>query len=186
MLLIDDEVATGFGRTGTLFASEQCGGGRARPAVLGKGITGGYLPMSATVVAGRVSDAFGARSRHLSHGHSYSGNALAAAVALRHLRLLDERRVLANVAARADQLRRLLDERVRPLDGVLEIRLRGLMGGVDVAGGADGGRRVCAAATRAGVLLRPLGERRAHAAAHHHRGRGRAHRRRPGRRPIAD
>ena len=99
MLLICDEVATGFGRTGTLFASEQCG---VRPdlLVLGKGITGGYLPLSATVASGRVFDAFlGAdlSARTLYHGHSYSGNALAAAVALRHLELIDAWDVLTNV-----------------------------------------------------------------------------------------
>ncbi|HEX7276927.1 MAG TPA: adenosylmethionine--8-amino-7-oxononanoate transaminase [Acidimicrobiales bacterium] len=157
VLLVYDEVATGFGRTGALFAADRCG---PRPDLLclGKGLTAGYLAMSATVVAGRVADAFGARGRHLAHGHSYGGNALAAAVALRHLQLLDEWRVLDNVAARTAQLRRLLDERIRPLESVLDTRLCGLMGGVDVAGGADRGRQVCAAATRAGVLLRPLGE----------------------------
>jgi len=156
VLLVYDEVATGFGRTGTLFAASQCG---PRPDLLclGKGLTAGYLAMAATVAAGRVADAFGARGRHLAHGHSYGGNALAAAVAVRHLRLLDERQVLGNVASRSDQLRRLLDARVRPLEGVDDIRLCGLMGGVDVAGGPDRGRQVCAAATRAGVLLRPLG-----------------------------
>src|SRR5205807_764213 len=92
VLLICDEVATGFGRTGTLFASEQCG---LRPdlLVLGKGITGGYLPMSATAASRRVFDAFlgpDLGERTLYHGHSYSGNALAAAVARRHLQLLDE------------------------------------------------------------------------------------------------
>jgi adenosylmethionine-8-amino-7-oxononanoate aminotransferase len=157
VLLVYDEVATGFGRTGTLFAAEQCGPG---PDILclGKGLTAGYLAMSATVVAGRVAAAFGARGRHLAHGHSFGGNALAAAVALRHLGLIGEWGVLDNVAARSDQLRHLLDERIRPLGGVVDIRLCGLMGGVDVDGGPDAGRRVCAAATRAGVLLRPLGE----------------------------
>jgi adenosylmethionine---8-amino-7-oxononanoate aminotransferase len=86
VLLIADEVATGFGRTGTLFASEQCG---LRPDLLaiGKGLTGGYLPMSATVASDRVYRAFlgeDLSERTLYHGHSYSGNALAAAVALRH------------------------------------------------------------------------------------------------------
>lgn len=161
VLLVYDEVATGFGRTGTLFAAEQCQGPdrAARPDLLclGKGLTAGYLAMAATVAAGRVAEAFGARGRHLAHGHSYGGNALAAAVAVRHLRLLEERQVLVNVAARSDQLRRLLDARVRPLEEIDDIRLCGLMGGVDVAGGPDRGRQVCAAATRAGVLLRPLG-----------------------------
>jgi len=158
VLLVYDEVATGFGRTGTLFAADQCGPDRPDLLCLGKGLTAGYLAMAATVVTGRVAATFGPRGRHLAHGHSYGGNALAAAVAVRHLRLLDEWRVLDNVAARSGQLRRLLEERVRPLAGVLDIRLCGLMGGVDVAGGAERGRQVCAAATRAGVLLRPLGE----------------------------
>jgi adenosylmethionine-8-amino-7-oxononanoate aminotransferase len=163
VLLICDEVATGFGRTGTLFASEQCG---LRPdlLVLGKGLTGGYLPMSATVASGRVFDAFlgvDLGPETLYHGHSYSGNALAAAVALRHLELVDAWDVLANVRERSDELRGLLDDRVAPHHAVDEVRLCGLMGGVELAlPGAElrWGRRVCAAAVERGVLLRPLGD----------------------------
>jgi adenosylmethionine-8-amino-7-oxononanoate aminotransferase len=163
VLVILDEVATGFGRTGTLFASEQCG---VRPDLLclGKGLTGGYLPMSVTVAAGSVYDAFlGAdlSERTLYHGHSYSGNALAAAVALRHLELLRDWDVLTNVKARSAQLWDALTERVAPLPPVGEVRLCGLMGGVELAPPAEGvrwGRRVCAAAVRRGVLLRPLGD----------------------------
>ncbi len=162
VLLIHDEVATGFGRTGTLFASEQC----ARPDLLclGKGLTAGYLPMSATVASGRVFDAFigpDLGEKTLYHGHSYSGNALAAAVALRHLELLDARDVLANVGARSAELRGLLDDRIRPRGGVADVRLCGLMGGIELAPPTDGlrwGRRVCAAAVERGVLLRPLGD----------------------------
>jgi adenosylmethionine-8-amino-7-oxononanoate aminotransferase len=163
VLLICDEVATGFGRTGTLFASEQCG---LRPDLLclGKGITGGYLPMSATVAGGRVFDAFlGADlgETTLYHGHSYGGNALAAAVALRHLQLIGERDALANVRERSHQLGALLVSRVLPLAGVSEVRLQGLMGGVELGPPGPGlrwGRRVCGAAVRRGVLLRPLGD----------------------------
>jgi adenosylmethionine---8-amino-7-oxononanoate aminotransferase len=155
VLLVFDEVATGFGRTGTLFAAEQCG---VRPDLLclGKGLTAGYLAMSATVASGAVFDAFGARGKHLAHGHSYGGNALAAAVALRHLQLLEERDVLANVRARSAQLRTSLARVVAPRRGVGDIRVTGLMAGVDVGHGR--GRPVCAAATEAGVLLRPLGD----------------------------
>lgn len=163
VLLVCDEVAVGFGRTGTLFASEQCG---VRPDLLclGKGITGGYLPMSATVANQRVFDAFlgeDLSERTLYHGHSYSGNALAAAVALRHLQLLAERDVLANVVARGQQLGDLLDARVAKLPGVGEVRRRGLMTGVELSPPADGlrwGRKVSAACTRRGVLIRPLGD----------------------------
>jgi adenosylmethionine-8-amino-7-oxononanoate aminotransferase len=163
VLLVCDEVATGFGRTGTLFASEQCG---LRPdlLVVGKGLTAGYLPMSATVASGAVFDAFlgpDLSARTLYHGHSYSGNALAAAVARRHLELLDAWSVLDNVQARARELRALLDDRVAPHPAVREVRLCGLMGGVELAPPADGlrwGRRVCAEAVARGVLLRPLGD----------------------------
>jgi adenosylmethionine-8-amino-7-oxononanoate aminotransferase len=163
VLLIADEVATGFGRTGTLFASEQCA---MRPdlLVLGKGITGGYLPMSATVASGRIFDAFlgpDLGERTFSHGHSYGGNALAAAVALRHLELLEAWDVLATVRARSAELRALLDDRVASHPAVHDVRLCGLMGGVELAPdvtGPRGGRRVCAAAVDRGVLVRPLGD----------------------------
>jgi len=163
ILMICDEVATGFGRTGTLFASEQCG---LRPDLLclGKGITGGYLALSATAASGAVFDAFlGADlgSETFYHGHSYGGNALAAAVALEHLRVIEAWDVLANVRARADQLALLLGERFADRTVVREIRQRGLMVGVELAPPSPGlrwGRRVCAGAVSRGVLLRPLGD----------------------------
>jgi adenosylmethionine-8-amino-7-oxononanoate aminotransferase len=163
VLVIADEVATGFGRTGTLFACEQCG---VQPdlLVLGKGLTGGYLPLSATAANRRVYDAFlgpDLSAATFYHGHSFSGNALACAVALRHLQLLDEWDVLANVAARAEELAALLTTHIAPLDEVAEVRVRGLMAGVELAPPAPGlrwGRRVCAAAVARGVLLRPLGD----------------------------
>jgi adenosylmethionine-8-amino-7-oxononanoate aminotransferase len=163
VLLVVDEVATGFGRTGTLFALEQCD---VRPDLLclGKGITGGYLPLSATVAADRVYAAFlgeDLSERTLYHGHSYSGNALAAAVALRHLALFAELDVLANVQARAAQLAERLAADVAGLDGVLEIRQRGLMVGIELSPPVDGlrwGRRVSAGCVRRGVLIRPLGD----------------------------
>jgi adenosylmethionine-8-amino-7-oxononanoate aminotransferase len=163
VLLVCDEVATGFGRTGTLFASEQCG---VRPDVMciGKGLTAGYLAQSATVASGEVFSAFlgpDLGERTLYHGHSYGGNALAAAVALRHLELIDEWDVLANVRARAAQLTDLLALEIAPRPAVGAVRQRGLMTGVELAPPRDGlrwGRRVCAAATERGVLLRPLGD----------------------------
>ena len=163
VLLIADEVATGFGRTGTLFASEQC---RIRPDIMciGKGITGGYLAMAATIASRRVYDAFlgpDLSEMTLYHGHSFSGNALAAAVALRHLQLFDELEVLINVRERAAQLRSRLEQLARGNHAIKEIRQRGLMVGVELAPPQDDlrwGRRVCAAAVNRGVLLRPLGD----------------------------
>ncbi|MEJ5255994.1 MAG: adenosylmethionine--8-amino-7-oxononanoate transaminase [Acidimicrobiales bacterium] len=163
VLLIVDEVATGFGRTGTLFASDQCGV-RADLACMGKGITGGYLPLSATAASPRVYEAFlgpDLSERTFYHGHSYSGNALACAVARRHLELLDAWEVLPAVRERATQLAKLLRERIEPLPVVREVRQRGLMAGVELnppEAGLRWGRRTCAAAVERGVLLRPLGD----------------------------
>ncbi len=163
VLLVCDEVATGFGRTGTLFASEQCG---IRPDLmcLGKGITGGYLALSATVASDEVFASFlgpDLGPQTFFHGHSYGGNALAAAVALAHLRLIEDWDVLARVRQRASQLAGLLQSRIAPLGAVAEIRQRGLMVGVELAPPGPGlrwGRRVCAGAVARGVLLRPLGD----------------------------
>jgi adenosylmethionine-8-amino-7-oxononanoate aminotransferase len=163
VLVIVDEVATGFGRTGTLFASEQCGI-RADLLCVGKGISGGYVPLAATVASGRVFDAFlgpDLSDRTFYHGHSYSGNALGCAIGLRHLELLDEWDVLTNVVVRGAQLGSLLTEYLEGRPGVAAVRRRGLMVGVELAPPTEGlrwGRRVCAGAVDRGVLLRPLGD----------------------------
>ena len=163
VLLICDEVATGFGRTGTLFASEQC---ELTPDLLclGKGITGGYLPLSATVASHAVHEAFlgpDLGDRTFYHGHSYSGNALAAAVALRHLQLIDEWHVLDAVRERASQLGALLDRRIAPMAAVGSVRHHGLMAGIELrppSAGLRWGRRVSAGCVARGVLIRPLGD----------------------------
>lgn len=163
VLLICDEVATGFGRTGTLFASEQC---ELTPDLLclGKGITGGYLPLSATVASHAVHEAFlgpDLGDHTFYHGHSYSGNALAAAVALRHLQLIDEWHVLDAVRERASQLGTLLDRRIAPMAAVGAVRHHGLMAGIELrppGAGLRWGRRVSAGCVARGVLIRPLGD----------------------------
>ncbi|CAN5429692.1 adenosylmethionine--8-amino-7-oxononanoate transaminase [soil metagenome] len=163
VLLICDEVATGFGRTGTMFASEQCG---LNPDLMtiGKGITGGYLAMAATVANDRVYDAFlgeDLSERTLYHGHSYSGNALAAAVGLAHLQLFEALDVLGNVVARSAQLAELLMTQVAPLPGVATVRQHGLMVGVELdppIGAERWGRKVTAESVARGVLIRPLGD----------------------------
>jgi adenosylmethionine-8-amino-7-oxononanoate aminotransferase len=162
VLLICDEVATGFGRTGDLFASEVCG---IRPDLMaiGKGLAAGYLPMSATVASGQVAVAFDGEDlgpRTFYHGHSFGGNALAAAVAYRQLDLFDEWGVLDNVRARSEQLGGLLTA-LSASRAVADVRVCGLMAGIEVAApdrGLRWGRRVCAAAVERGVLLRPLGD----------------------------
>jgi adenosylmethionine-8-amino-7-oxononanoate aminotransferase len=160
VLLICDEVASGFGRTGTLFASEQC---QLRPDLMcvGKGITGGYLPMAATVVNQRVYQQFlgpDLSERTLYHGHSYGGNALAAAVALKHLELLLQPNVLHNVRERSAQLRQALRV-IERRSAVRDIRLVGLMGAVELDTSQDAllARRTCSAMIRRGVLSRSMG-----------------------------
>ncbi|MEY4130521.1 MAG: hypothetical protein RLZZ31_645 [Actinomycetota bacterium] len=163
VILIADEVATGFGRTGTLFASQQC---RISPdiMVIGKGLTGGYLPMAATVASKKIYDAFlGPDLSEFTfyHGHSFSGNAICAAVAKRHLELFTELDVIENVRLRSAELSDLLKKEISTRSYVKEIRLQGLMGGIELAPPSDGlrwGRKVCAAAVEQGVLLRPLGD----------------------------
>ena len=159
--VICDEVATGFGRTGTLFASEQCG---IQPDIVcvGKAITGGYLALAGTAVAPHIYEAFlgpDLSDKTLYHGHSYSGNALACAVALAHLDLIERGSILQGVATTSARLaERLVAIDRRP--EVAEVRQCGLMVGIELDGPDDGrwGRRVCAAAVRRGVLLRPLGD----------------------------
>jgi len=170
LLLICDEVATGFGRTGTLFACDQEG---VVPDLmcLAKGITGGTLPLAATLATERIFAAFlgdYAELRTFFHGHTYTGNALACAAASASLEVL--RRAggtLAGVAERAAHLGRNLEELACD-PHVGEVRSRGLMVGVEVV--ADKATRepypwrqrrgwqVCQAAIARGVYLRPLGD----------------------------
>lgn len=165
-LLIADEVATGFGRTGTMFACEAEG---VAPDLLalGKGLTGGYLPMSATLATAEIFDAFLGDHRTFFHGHSYSGNPLAAAVALASLDLFESEDVLARGRALAD----VLSVELKAFEGlphVGDIRQRGLMAGIELVAdpatrtpfppGAQVGARVCRRARDLGLVIRPLGD----------------------------
>jgi adenosylmethionine-8-amino-7-oxononanoate aminotransferase len=120
--------------------------------------------MSVAVASGEVFEAFDGEDLSEStfyHGHSFGGNALACAVALRHLQLIEEWNVLANVVEVAARLGVRLADSVAGLGGVAEVRQFGLMVGVALAppaGATRWGRRVCAASVARGVLLRPLGD----------------------------
>lgn len=132
-LLIVDEIATGFGRTGRLFAFERLG---LEPdmVVLGKGITGGTLALSATLASARVFEAFSGAyndARQFFHGHSYAGNPIACAAALASLGLFESERTLDHVA----RLDAGLDAILAPLQShrlVLEVRRTGLMIGIEL------------------------------------------------------
>lgn len=159
-LLICDEVATGVGRTGRMWAVEHAD---VVPDILvcGKGLTGGYLPLSAAVVTEAVYQAFlGAPSqaRTFFHGHTYTANPLAAAAAVANLRLMAERDLVGQAARLGDRLGELLKS-VADHPGVTEVRRLGTMTGIDVRSvGERTGARVCRAAMRHGVWIRPLGD----------------------------
>jgi adenosylmethionine-8-amino-7-oxononanoate aminotransferase len=159
-LMVVDEVATGLGRTGRMWAVDHCG---VTPDLMtcGKGLTGGYLPLSAVLAREEVYDAFlGAPSeaRTFFHGHSYTANPLCCAAALANLALMEQRCTVAHAARVGDRLGELLQS-VEEYDGVREIRRIGTMTGIEVASVGDRtGFAVCQAARRRGVWVRPLGD----------------------------
>jgi adenosylmethionine---8-amino-7-oxononanoate aminotransferase len=163
VLLICDEVAVGFGRTGTMFACEQ---EDVAPDLLclAKGITGGYLPLAATLTTERVYEAFLGEHTELKtffHGHTYTGNPLACAASLATLDVFESERTLERLQEKIGLLGDLLAEHVEPLDAVAEVRRRGFMTGIELAGfpaDARMGHQVTLEARRRGAIIRPLGD----------------------------
>ncbi len=169
VLLICDEVATGFGRTGRLFASEH---EDVSPDLmcLAKGITGGYLPLAATLATDEIFEVFlgdHSEAKHFFHGHTYTGNALACAAALANLRLFDSPTLLESVSSKIEHL----SDRLSEFEGhphVLEVRQRGLMVGIELSRDPENdapfdpalrtGHQVILEARDQGVIIRPLGD----------------------------
>jgi adenosylmethionine-8-amino-7-oxononanoate transaminase len=168
VLLICDEVATGFGRTGKMFAVEHEG---VQPDLMcvAKGLTGGYLPLAATLATDEIYSAFlgdfGSK-RTFFHGHTYTGNPLACAAALASLALFESEHTLEKMKPTVAGLTSELAG-IAQLSHVGEVRQRGLMVGIELvkdrrtkaeyAYASRQGHQVCLAARRKGVLLRPLG-----------------------------
>ena len=169
VLLIADEVMTGFGRTGTMFACER---ERVLPdfLCLAKGLTGGYLPLAATLTTERVFNAFLGEYRERKtffYGHSYTGSALGCAAALANLAVFRDENVLARLASKIEQLGKLLADRLAPSGHVAEIRQCGFVAGVELldrrsrqpfAWEDRTGARVCEAARAHGLLTRAIGD----------------------------
>ncbi len=168
VLMIADEVAVGFGRTGTMFACQQEG---VTPDImaLSKGITAGYLPLAATMTTRQVHDAFLGEYRDLKtffHGHTFTGNPIACAAALASLDLFESERLLeslpAKIAYLGERLKGLAD-----LPHVGESRQCGMVGGIELVIDKETreaypweervGVRVCMEARKHGLFLRPLG-----------------------------
>ncbi|WP_337102865.1 adenosylmethionine--8-amino-7-oxononanoate transaminase [Paenibacillus sp. YIM B09110] len=168
VLLIADEVATGFGRTGAMFACDLEG---VSPdlMVIGKGLTGGYLPVAATLATDEVYNAFYAdyeEQKTFFHGHSFTGNPLGCAVALASLKLFEERKLVEGVRAKAS----FVEHKLEPLKDrphVGEIRQKGLMIGIELVRDKVSrepydwaeriGVRASLRARELGMLTRPLG-----------------------------
>ncbi len=170
VLLIADEIATGFGRTGRLFACERAG---ITPDImcLSKGLTGGYMPMSITIVKEKIYEAFYAdwsEGKAFMHSHTYAGNPLGCAAALAVLDILDEENILERAAETARWLTERLTEVFGTHPNVGEIRHIGLIHAVELVEDRgekrpfDGKRRLGYAiyrrALKHGLLLRPLGD----------------------------
>jgi adenosylmethionine-8-amino-7-oxononanoate aminotransferase len=156
--LIDDEIAMGFGRTGTMFACEQAG---ILPdfICLSKGITGGYLPLSAVLTRDAIYDAFYADNTALGflHSHSYTGNPLACRAALAVLDLFEQEAVLERNLTIAADFTRIMEE-VAAHPRVRHFRHLGMIWAFDVADAAPGfSREFHLDALKLGVFIRPIG-----------------------------
>jgi adenosylmethionine-8-amino-7-oxononanoate aminotransferase len=163
VLMIVDEVATGFGRTGTMFACEHEG---VVPDLMSvaKGLTGGYLPLAATLATERIYAGFLGefeQFRTFFHGHTYTGNPLACAVAIATLKVFEDEDTLGALAPKIALLGELLEEVVAPLPTVAEIRRLGTMTGIELTAfplEARMGHEVTLAARERGAIVRPLGD----------------------------
>lgn len=168
VLLIADEVATGFGRTGTMFACQH-EGVTPNLMAISKGLTGGHMPLAATLTTDEIYRAFLGTYEEFKtffHGHSYTGNPLGCAVALANLKIFRTEHTLSRLRPKMKSLSRLLQP-LHQLPHVGNIRLQGLMVGIELVRDkttkepyplkARIGHRVAAAAQKRGLLIRPLG-----------------------------
>src|SRR5688572_7778701 len=169
VLMIADEVAVGFGRTGRMFACEHEG---VSPDLrcAAKGITGGYLPLAATFATQRIFDAFLGEpweGKTFFHGHTYTGNPLACAAALASLDLFEKNDLLADVRRKSDALAAMLAP-LAHLPHVGDVRQKGFMVGIELVADKTTkqpfdpkrrlGAEICARVRRHGVIIRPLGD----------------------------
>lgn len=169
VLFIADEVATGFGRTGKMFAVEQEG---VHPDLLcmAKGISGGYLPLAATAVTEKIYRGFLGKIDEFKtfyHGHTYTANPLACAVSCASIKLFERENLLQKVQRKSLLLKKLLEDLISiPVVG--EVRQIGLVAGIEIVADKNkllpfplwfqAAKRICAACRKKGILLRPLGD----------------------------
>jgi len=165
ILLILDEVAVGFGRTGKMFACEH---EDVSPDLLclSKGITGGYMPFAATLTTDEIYEAFwGDETLKFTHGHSYTGNQLGCAAALANLEIFEKENLIAAIQPKIEHLKKLL-EKFWEIENVGDIRQRGFMVGIELVEDRKTkkpfafekrlGHRVIMEARKRGLILRPI------------------------------
>ncbi len=168
ILMIADEVATGFGRTGKMFACEH---ENVNPDILclAKGITGGYLPLAATITTEKIYNAFLGEFKDLKtffHGHTYTGNQLACAVALANFEIFRKEKTLQKMQKKIEMLKKELSN-IGDFPHVGDIRQKGFMVGIELVKNKKTkepylieekiGWRVCYRARKRGLIIRPLG-----------------------------
>jgi len=168
--LVLDEVATGFGRTGKMFACEHAA---VTPDILclAKGITGGYLPLAATLTTEEIFSVFLGEYREFKtffHGHTYTGNPLGCAVALANLELFERNRIIEQMQPKGAYLRRRLNDEFLQLAHVSDVRQWGFMIGIEMVEDKNSrksyapekriGHKVILQARKRGVIVRPLGD----------------------------
>jgi adenosylmethionine-8-amino-7-oxononanoate aminotransferase len=161
VLLICDEVATGFGRTGKMFAVEH---EKVQPDIMAvaKGITGGYLPLAATLTTQKIYDRFKGPYKEFKtffHGHTYTGNPLAAAVAIENINIFEKEHTIQKLQPKIKYLTNRLAE-IGAYSKIKEVRQLGFMVGIEIDGYTAEeriGHQVIMEARKHGVILRPLG-----------------------------
>ncbi|MBI5894376.1 MAG: adenosylmethionine--8-amino-7-oxononanoate transaminase [Deltaproteobacteria bacterium] len=169
ILLIADEVATGFGRTGKMFACEH---ENVSPdfLCLAKGITGGYLPLAATLTTQKIYNAFLGEYKDLKtffHGHTYTGNPLGCAAAIANLEIFEKEKTIQRLEPKIKLLTQLL-KRLKNLPYAGDVRQKGLMAGIELVKDKKTkkafpmelriGSKICMEARKHGLIIRPLGD----------------------------
>lgn len=168
--LIADEIATGFGRTGKMFAFDHAG---VSPDIMciSKGLTGGYMPMAIAITTQKIYDAFYddyLKGKAFMHSHTYSGNPLACVAAIEVLKILKEEQIIKKANRKAVYFNKIIREKFLPLENTGEVRSIGLINAIELVKDKKSkepldytkrtGYRIYKKALEKGVLLRPLGD----------------------------
>ena len=168
--LIADEIATGYGRTGKMFAFDHA---NISPDImcLSKGLTGGYMPMAIAITTQKIYDAFYddyLKGKAFMHSHTYSGNPLACSAAIEVLRILNDENVIEKANKKSIYFNNIIKEKFLPLENVGEVRSIGLINAIELVKNKDSkepfdykrrtGYQIYKKALEKGVILRPLGD----------------------------